>query len=87
MAAAQRTFLGPEVGVNVSVKLNPALDPNALAAEYRNKRRLQIHDFLEPASAEKVHADLHELPWAMAFNDGDRRRPAKRRAPRAAGWR
>jgi SM-20-related protein len=63
--------LGPEVGVNVSVKLNPALDPNALAAEYRNKRRLQIHDFLKPASAEKVHADLHELPWAMAFNDGD----------------
>lgn len=63
--------MGPEGSVNVSVKLNPALDADALAAAYRNKHRLQIHDFLEPASAEKVHAALHELPWAMAFNDGD----------------
>jgi SM-20-related protein len=63
--------LGPEVGVNVSVKLNPALDPEALATAYRTRRRLQIHDFLDPPAARKVHADLHELPWAMAFNESD----------------
>jgi SM-20-related protein len=63
--------LGPEVSVNVSVRLNSALDPHALAARYMEKRRIQIHNFLDPAAAQKVHADLHQLPWAMAYNDGD----------------
>jgi SM-20-related protein len=55
----------------VSVNLNPELDLNALAAEYRKKRRGQIHNFLTQQSAEQVHADLRQLPWAMAYNNGD----------------
>jgi SM-20-related protein len=66
-----RTILGPEVSVNVSIRLNPELDADALAAGYREKRRIQIHDFLDRQAAEKVLADLHELPWAMAYNDGN----------------
>ncbi|HEX6783954.1 MAG TPA: 2OG-Fe(II) oxygenase family protein [Sphingomicrobium sp.] len=56
----------------MSVLLNPALNADALAADYRKKLRLQIHDFLAQGSSEEVHADLHQLPWAMAFNDGDK---------------
>jgi len=55
----------------VSVNLNPELDVNALATEYRKKRRGQIRNFLTQESAEQVHADLQQLPWAMAYNDGD----------------
>jgi SM-20-related protein len=43
-----------------------------LATDYAEKRRIQIRGLLADVSAHKVHADLHELPWAMAYNDGAR---------------
>ncbi|MFL6722200.1 MAG: 2OG-Fe(II) oxygenase [Sphingomonas sp.] len=56
----------------MAIELNPSLDPHALAAEYRNnKRRMQIRGFLAGDGAQSVYRDLHELPWAMAYNDGD----------------
>jgi SM-20-related protein len=52
------------------IQLNPALDAVALSREYAASKRLQLREFLEPASAEAVHQFLHELPWGLAFNDG-----------------
>ena len=52
------------------IELNPALRPDALAAEYSKKLRIQVRDFLMPESAKAVHDELEKLPWAMAYNDG-----------------
>ena len=54
----------------VPLELNPALDPRALAAQYIEKKRLQIRAFLAPESAEAAHQYLEELPWGLAYNDG-----------------
>ena len=54
----------------MAIELNPSLDPNALAAEYREKRRMQIRGFLTEPSARTVHDDLHELPWGLVYNEG-----------------
>ena len=52
------------------IELNPALDPAALAEEYKKDRRIQVRDFLTPDSATAVLRELEALPWAMAYNDG-----------------
>jgi len=54
----------------VTIQLNPSLDAAALARDYAVKKRLQLHDFLDPASARSVVDALHELPWGLAYNDG-----------------
>jgi SM-20-related protein len=58
-------------GVRV-IKLNPALDIGALAQTYAAKRRMQVRDFFEEESAERIHRMLvEETPWWVAFNEGN----------------
>lgn len=47
----------------VMLRLNPALDPDRLAAAYRPRRRLVIDGFLDEASAAALHG------WAAATED------------------
>lgn len=54
----------------MTIQLNPALDAAALARDYAVRKRLQVREFMEPASAESVHEALHELPWGLAYNEG-----------------
>jgi len=54
----------------MTIKLNPALQFAALTRDYGMKNRLQIPEFLDPASARQVHESLDELPWGMAYNVG-----------------
>ena len=54
------------------IRLNPALDAAALARDYAARGRMQVRDFLEADSAERIHAMLAgETPWWVAYNDGD----------------
>lgn len=54
------------------IRLNPALDADELARTYAERRRMQVRDFLEEASAERIHAMLAEqTPWWVAFNEGE----------------
>ena len=54
------------------IRLNPALDVEALSREYALKGRLQIRDVLEPQSANEIHDVLaSRTPWWTAFNEGD----------------
>lgn len=68
--AAGRTIQCRRKAVNVRVELNPSLDPEALAAEYAKKKRMQIRGFLTEPSARAVHEELRQLPWGLAYNDG-----------------
>ncbi|MBW0008075.1 MAG: 2OG-Fe(II) oxygenase [Sphingomonas sp.] len=54
----------------MTLRLNPALNCAALASDYAVRKRLQLRDFLDPASAEQVYESVHELPWGMVYNDG-----------------
>ncbi|HVF83728.1 MAG TPA: 2OG-Fe(II) oxygenase family protein [Sphingomicrobium sp.] len=54
----------------MNLQLNAALDPTALAATYQRRLRIQVPDFLEPASAERLHGWLHDLPWGLVYNEG-----------------
>jgi SM-20-related protein len=54
----------------MTIKLNAALNCAELARDYGTRQRLQIPEFLDPASAHEVYESLDELPWGMAFNDG-----------------
>jgi SM-20-related protein len=56
----------------LAIELNPSLDPQALAAEYGEKQRMQIRGFLTEQSAHRVYDDLHELPWGLAYNEGSK---------------
>ena len=61
-----------EVQGKVAIRLNPALDAEALARDYAQRRRMQVREILEEESAERVHSMLaQETPWWVAFNDGD----------------
>jgi len=52
--------------------LNPALDIPSLAAEFRQKRRIQIRDVMLPDVAENLYQCLErEVPWGMAYIDGE----------------
>lgn len=54
----------------MEIKLNPAHDAEALAKTFNEKRRIQISDFLEPESAERVYQCLaEETPWLTAYRD------------------
>ncbi len=53
------------------IRLNPALDVDALAGDYAKKRRLQVRDLLVEEDAERIHAMLMgQTPWWVAFNEG-----------------
>jgi Rps23 Pro-64 3,4-dihydroxylase Tpa1-like proline 4-hydroxylase len=54
----------------MTIKLNAALEPPALTRDYSIKKRLQIPEFLDPASAQEVFESFDELPWGMVYNDG-----------------
>lgn len=50
--------------------LNPSLDIPALAAEFRQKNRVQIRDALIPEVAARLHRCLEdEVPWGVAYVD------------------
>jgi len=50
--------------------LNPALDTSALAAAFRDRRRLVVQDVLDAETASRVHAGLgSSVPWRLAFRD------------------
>ncbi|MGB9428802.1 MAG: 2OG-Fe(II) oxygenase family protein [Gammaproteobacteria bacterium] len=45
---------------------------SSLAAEFRTKRRIQIHNVLLPEVAERLYQCLeHEVPWGVAYIDGE----------------
>lgn len=51
--------------------LNPALDRAALARNFAQSGRVQIHDFLTPSYAEKTHDVLRaHVPWSLVYNRG-----------------
>lgn len=53
------------------LRLNPDLDTDSLARNLHRNGRIQIHDFLEPASAEYIHRLLDEnRTWYLSFNRG-----------------
>ena len=52
--------------------LNPNLDAPELAEAYRQRKRGQIRDFLDPTCAEAVLAELEKLPWGLAYREGTR---------------
>ena len=55
------------------IRLNPAHDLTALSNEFAKRRRLQIRDFFVEQDAERIHEVLlHQTPWWVAYNDGER---------------
>lgn len=55
--------------------LNPELDFAQLAAAFTRARRIQIPDVLVPEAAERLYECLvHEVPWGIAFTDGEKSR-------------
>ena len=53
-------------------RLNPALDPSALAASFAADGRLQARDFLHPEGAEILHAECRRREdWRQIVNSGD----------------
>jgi len=51
--------------------LNKNLDTKALAKAYKVNKRLQIPDFLETATADKIYQVLTtKTPWQFSYNDG-----------------
>jgi SM-20-related protein len=55
-------------------RINPALDPAKLAAQFRRENgRAQLRDFLAPDEAEWVYNELAtNTPWGLVFNEADR---------------
>lgn len=57
--------------MNTGLRLNPANDPAVFGEELRRKRRVQIPDFFEPSSAERLYQALRaNRIWYLTFNDG-----------------
>lgn len=55
------------------LRLNEALDWDALASAYAAKRRLHIADFLHPDDAAALHASLRNREdWRLVINQGER---------------
>jgi SM-20-related protein len=53
-------------------RLNPALDPEALAAAFAAERRLQIRDFLHPDDAAAIYAECRSREdWRQIVNSCD----------------
>jgi SM-20-related protein len=54
------------------IRLNPQLDPGALAGNYAARNRMQVRDFLVDEDADYVHDILAaKTPWWIAYNVGD----------------
>jgi len=69
----------------VSFALNPALDRDALAAEFRRERRLQIPAFLRHDGALALFRALSESDqWRLAINQGEQ--VTDWSASERAGW-
>ena len=57
----------------MSITLNKNLDAKQLAKAYKEKKRLQIPDFLDAAAADKIYQGLTvNTPWQITHNDGKR---------------
>ena len=68
-------------------RLNPAVDPEPLKAEFAERRRVQVADFLAPECASALQADLSARDdWRQVVNSGpkvyDLDRPTRARMPR-----
>jgi len=58
---------------NPPVELNPALDRKAIRARFDATGRAHIKDVLIDDAAQRFHTCLStELPWRLAYNDGDK---------------
>jgi Rps23 Pro-64 3,4-dihydroxylase Tpa1-like proline 4-hydroxylase len=56
----------------MTMRINPELDVEALAAELAQKRRLQIPNILDSESADRIHDMLAtQTPWWLAYNVRD----------------
>lgn len=54
-------------------RLNPALDADALAAEFAARRRVRIDDLLDGDAAAALHANLRARgDWRQVVNSGDK---------------
>lgn len=55
-------------------RINPALDPGRLAAQFKRERgRSQVRDFLVAEDAEWIYDQLaNHTPWGLVYNVGDR---------------
>ena len=52
-------------------RLNPALDPDRLAAEFAAERRVRIHDLLEAEDAAALHSEMRRRQdWTQVVNSG-----------------
>jgi Rps23 Pro-64 3,4-dihydroxylase Tpa1-like proline 4-hydroxylase len=59
--------------MTVGYRLNPALDPDALARRFRRAGRLNISDFLDAEGAARLHALLRGSDeWRLVLNQGDK---------------
>lgn len=74
-------------------RLNPALDPAALAESFRAKGRLHIPNIVTDAAARRIVSALErETPWVLTFNEGekhfdyDKLSPAERQKFAYAAW-
>jgi SM-20-related protein len=64
--------------------LSPILDPSALAPALAARGRLQVPGFLADDAAALLHGCLaHDVPWALAFNEGGAPRTLAAEALRA----
>ncbi len=64
----------PSAGTDAPIyRLDPALDPERLAAEFRRRGRAHIPDFLVREDAERLHAFLKASnAWRLIVNQDDR---------------
>jgi len=54
-----------------SIHLNPDLDRRALAQSYADAGRVQVRDFFELRTADRLYQCLlTETPWGVAYNNG-----------------
>jgi SM-20-related protein len=61
------------VSVLNGLQLNPALDWEALAAEFAERGRIRIHDFLADPVPAALHAELRRREdWRQIVNSGDK---------------
>lgn len=56
----------------MEITLNRSLDVRSLASAYAVAQRLQIREIFEQPAADRIFAELHGLPWHLAFNEGQK---------------
>ena len=55
------------------IHLNPELDLTALGAEWQARRKMQVRNIFDEATAKRIERlMLNETPWGMCFNQGER---------------